>query len=184
MQVFRSERNLIQCYLRDRNTRRAGFQTNTLCTVTLMTTYAGDGSQGTLGRLSQGPSPSFYLSSDVGRGETPRSSSWDLRMYKLSAGASIHHFLPRTLQTEEGSQTPGRMKHAAEVYCASHHCFQHICGRQSPTSPYRGRLCFLPLGFLGAVGLGPHLSTSRKCCEVNHPKGQLSTTGGWKPGDK
>lgn len=83
---------------------------------------------------------------------TIQSLSSGLRVYKLLTGETTHCFLRNDTADWRGVSDSGEAETCSRSYCASHHELQHIHGRQSPTSGYRGRLCF------SASGLSPELN--------------------------
>lgn len=172
MQVFRSERKLMQWHRRI--PEGAGFQVDTLCVtgdVPLMITSwrccsGKPAHQSVCLKCWQSWKPPVVL-----RPEDVQTSPWWNHPPLPSKGSCWWKGIPRPA---------GRsMRHEA-VPWASHHWFQHVCGRQILPQGTKEASAFCLQAFRGAAGISPYLSTAGKCWRVSNPK-RNSTTGGQKP---
>lgn len=172
MQVFRSERKLMQWHRRI--PEGAGFQVDTLCVtgdVPLMITSwrccsGKPAHQSVCLKCWQSWKPPVVL-----RPEDVQTSPWWNHPPLPSKGSCWWKGIPRPA---------GRsMRHEA-VPWASHHWFQHVCGRQILPQGTKEASAFCLQAFHGAAGISPYLSTAGKCWRVSNPK-RNSTTGGQIP---
>lgn len=173
MLLFRSERKLMEWYLRDKNPRRIS-KGHPLCH------RWGSPVDHVLAVLLRKPSPSVYLSSDAGRCGSPLVLPWDLRMYKLRWN---HPLLPSQGPCRWSKGIPGLREkwdpvlNIADVRTSA---ATESCLRVHSSKPLLSCLW----AFSRAAGSHPQLDTVRKCWRVQNPKGSSQLLGGQKPVDK